>query len=300
MSERAMSERFLAACVQPTCIDDVEANLARISGLIREARAAGAALIATPEVSNLIAPNRAVALERSEPETQGTLCAYRALAAELGAWLSIGSLSIRLEGHERIVNRSYLIDAGGRVVAHYDKIHMFDVELANGERYRESRTFRPGSRAVLAETPWGMLGVTICYDLRFAGLYRKLAQAGADFLTIPSAFTRQTGKAHWHVLHRARAIETGCFVIAAAQCGEHSSRRQSYGHSLIVDPWGAVLADGGEEPGIVVAEIDPAKVAEARAMVPSLRHDRDFELAAPMAGPGAGPGAGEASAEAAQ
>lgn len=278
-----MSARFLAACVQPTCTGDVEANLAQVSGLIREARAAGAELIATPEVSNLIAPNRAVALERSEPENQGSLPAYRALAAELGAWLSIGSLAIKLDGQDRIVNRSFLIDAGGAVVAHYDKIHMFDVELANGERYRESGTFRPGGRAVLAATPWGMLGVTICYDLRFPGLYRGLAQAGAAFLTIPSAFTRQTGKAHWHVLHRARAIETGCFVIAAAQCGSHSSRRQSYGHSLIVDPWGVVLADGGEAPGIVVAEIDPAKVAEARAMVPSLRHDRDFELAAPAA-----------------
>ena len=278
-----MSGTFLAACVQPTSGEDVQENLAQVSGLIRQARAAGAELIATPEVSNLVAPRRAATLERSESEGAGSLPAYRALAAELGAWLSIGSLAIKLDGQDRVANRSYLINASGEVVASYDKIHMFDVDLASGESYRESRTFQPGTRAVLAATPWGVLGITVCYDLRFPGLYRQLAQAGADFLSIPAAFTRQTGKAHWHVLQRARAIENGCFVLAAAQCGEHNARRQSYGHSLIVNPWGEVLADGGAAPGVVTAEIDPAEVAKARAMIPSLAHDRDFALPAPAA-----------------
>ena len=211
------------------------------------------------------------------------LAALREVAQETGVWLLIGSLAIDLSrepgtagGEHRLANRSYLVDPGGAVVAHYDKIHMFDVDLAGGESYRESNAFRPGGRAVLAETPWGVLGMTVCYDLRFPHLYRTLAQAGADFLAIPSAFTVPTGKAHWHVLLRARAIENGCLVFAPAQWGEHAEGRRTYGHSLIVDPWGEVLADAGEGVGIVSARIDLAAIAKARRMVPSLQHDRPF------------------------
>ncbi len=198
----------------------------------------------------------------------------------------MGSLAIRLEA-ERLANRSYLIDPHGRVAASYDKIHMFDVQLSEREGYRESSTFRPGARAVVAETPLGPIGLTVCYDLRFPYLYRALAHAGAKILTIPSAFTRVTGEAHWHVLLRARAIEAGAYVIAPAQCGAHAGGRRTYGHSLIVAPWGEVLADGGAEPGFVIAEIDLAAVAEARRRVPSLDHDRAYEAPERIAPPAA-------------
>jgi predicted amidohydrolase len=201
--------------------------------------------------------------------------AFQALAAELKAWLLIGSLAVKLDA-KTCANRSFLFDPQGRIAARYDKIHMFDVDLANGETYRESATFRPGEQAVTADLPWGRVGLTVCYDLRFAYLYRALAQAGASFLTVPAAFTVPTGEAHWHVLLRARAIETGCYVFAPAQCGEHAEGRKTYGHSLIVAPWGEVLADGGEEVGIIYADVDPAKVTKARNMVPALRHDRPF------------------------
>jgi predicted amidohydrolase len=215
---------------------------------------------------------QAVVAEEHEP----ALAAFRGLARETGAWLLVGSLAIRL-GPETLANRSFLLDDAGRIVARYDKIHMFDVDLPGGESYRESALYRPGARAVVADTPWGRLGMTVCYDLRFPYLYRTLAHAGAVMLTIPAAFTKFTGQAHWHVLLRARAIETGCFVVAPAQCGSFSGGRESYGHSLIVAPWGEVLADGGEAPGFVVAELDLDRVARARRMVPSLRHDRSFE-----------------------
>jgi predicted amidohydrolase len=183
------------------------------------------------------------------------------------------------------VNRSFLIDRKGDVAARYDKIHMFDVDLAGGESYRESSNYRSGELAVVADLPWGRLGMTVCYDLRFPALYRALAEAGASFLAIPSAFTKQTGEAHWHVLLRARAIENGCFVFAAAQGGKHENGRETYGHSLAIDPWGRILAEGGVEPGVLIADIDPAEVAVARAKVPSLRHGRRFELVEPMAEP---------------
>ncbi|HEY2112025.1 MAG TPA: carbon-nitrogen hydrolase family protein, partial [Dongiaceae bacterium] len=190
-------------------------------------------------------------------------------------WVHVGSLALRVSP-DRAANRSFLIAPDGEIAARYDKIHMFDVDLANVERYRESAAFRPGHQAVTADLPWGRLGLTICYDLRFAYLYRALAKAGAGFISIPAAFTRPTGQAHWHVLMRARAIETGCFVFAPAQTGEHAEGRKTYGHSLIVAPWGEVLADGGEEVGFITARIDPAKIAEARGMVPALTHDRGF------------------------
>jgi predicted amidohydrolase len=275
-----MSTPFTVACLQLTSGPEVAGNIAMTSRMVREARKAGADFILTPENTGLMAPRRELILSLAEPEeSHPAVPAFQALAAEIGAWLLIGSLAIKLSPTQ-CANRCYLFDPKGRIAARYDKIHMFDVDLASGERYRESATFRPGRQAVTADLPWGRLGITICYDLRFAHLYRALAKVGASFLSIPSAFTRPTGEAHWHVLMRARAIETGCFVFAPAQTGVHEGGRKTYGHSLIVAPWGEVLADGGLEPGIISARIDPAKVAEARGMVPSLTHDRDF--AAPV------------------
>jgi predicted amidohydrolase len=274
------STPFTAACVQFTASRDYEPNISAVSDLVRRARDAGADLVLTPENTGLMEPKRALRREKARDEANHpVLAALREVARETGVWLLIGSVAIDLtrEGDsERFANRSYFIDPAGGIVASYDKIHMFDVNLAAGESYRESNAYRPGGRTVNAETPWGILGLTVCYDLRFPQLYRSLAQDGADFLSIPSAFTVPTGKAHWHVLLRARAIETGCFVFAPAQWGEHAEGRRTYGYSLIVDPWGEVLADAGEGVGIVTARIDPARVAEARRMVPSLGHDRAF------------------------
>jgi len=271
-----MSAAFKVACVQLNAARDIAPNIAAASALIREAKAQGAAFILTPENTGMIEPKRPQMLEKAKPEAEHpAIPAFSALAAELGVWLLIGSLQIKLDA-ATCANRSFLFDDRGRIAARYDKIHMFDVDLKGGESYRESKTFRPGDRAVIADAPWGKVGLTVCYDLRFASLYRALAQAGASFLTVPSAFTVPTGQAHWHTLLRARAIETGSFVFAPAQCGEHAEGRKTYGHSLIVAPWGEVLADGGEEPGVITADIDPAKVAEARAMIPALTHDRRF------------------------
>ncbi|MCP5366868.1 MAG: carbon-nitrogen hydrolase family protein [Hyphomicrobiales bacterium] len=272
-----MPQTFTAACLQLTSRREVEDNLPIIRDLARRARADGADLILTPENTGFMAMGRKNLMARAEAEDENRpLAALRDLAAETGAWLLVGSLAVKLADDARVANRSYLIDPAGTVVAWYDKIHMFDVDLDGGESYRESNSFRPGDRAVVADLPWGRLGMTVCYDLRFPQLYRALAQAGAHFLAVPSAFTRQTGRAHWHTLLQARAIETGCFVLAPAQCGDHEDGRQTFGHSLIVAPWGEVLADGGEGVGIVRAEIDPARVAQARGRIASLRHDRDF------------------------
>jgi predicted amidohydrolase len=226
----------------------------------------------------MMEPKRALRLEKARSEADHPmLAAFRELARETGAWLLLGSAVVRRgDGDDRLANRSFLVAPNGEITARYDKIHMFDVELAGGESYRESNAFRPGDKAVLAELPWGVLGMTVCYDLRFPQLYRALAQAGADFLSIPSAFTVPTGRAHWHVLMRARAIETGCFVFAPAQWGEHAEGRKTYGHSLIVAPWGEILAEAPDGVGFVTAEIDRAKVADARRSVPSLSHDRSF------------------------
>ncbi len=272
-----MSGRFKVACVQVTSGADVDANIEAASGLIRAARQAGADFIALPEVVGLLGARRRIMLDNAVAEPRDrALRAFRELARETGAWLLVGSLAIKL-GPSRLANRSFLVDDAGDVVARYDKIHMFDVDLPDGETHRESALYKPGGRAVVAATPWGPLGMSVCYDLRFPYLYRALAQAGAIMLSVPSAFADVTGRAHWRVLLRARAIENACFVIAPAQCGRHSEDRETHGHSLIVDPWGEVLADGGAAPGFVVAEIDPARVGEARRMVPSLRHDRGFE-----------------------
>ena len=271
-----VAEPFRVACVQLTSDRDPERTFPAADALVREAAAAGASLVMTPEVTPMLEPRGRLVLEKVRPEAADEwLPRYRSLARETGAWLLLGSMAVRVD-EARCANRSLLIDSEGMIVARYDKIHMFDVDLEGGESYRESRRYRPGGEAVIADTPWGRVGMTVCYDMRFPSLYRDLAQAGADYLTVPSAFARPTGRAHWHVLLRARAIETGCFVFAPAQCGEHAEGRKTYGHSLIVDPWGEVLADGGEEPGVVMAEIDPARVREARRMVPSLGHDRPY------------------------
>jgi predicted amidohydrolase len=267
---------FRAACVQLRSSDDVEENIRVASGFIREAAAMGALFVATPENTTLMAPDGGAKLERSFPEDRDpALPVFRALAEELGIWLLIGSLAIKVS-ETKTANRSFLVDPNGRIAARYDKIHLFDVDLPSGEKYRESNTVAGGDKVVLAELPWGKVGLTICYDLRFPQLYRALAKAGAFALTIPSAFTETTGKAHWHVLLRARAIENGAFVIAPAQGGTHANGRKTYGHSLIVSPWGEVLAEGGIDPGVFVADIDPAASADARTRIPNLQHDRDF------------------------
>src|SRR5947207_1254846 len=278
-----MSAGFTAACIQFTAGPDPEPNLQQVSELIRQARGAGADLIMTPEVSNFIESGRKRRDKARREADDPFLAGMRGLARETGAWILVGSLVIDPAGEpgadpgeERLANRSFLIDATGAIVARYDKIHMFDIDLPGGESYRESNAYRPGNRTVVAETPWGRLGMSVCYDLRFPHLYRALAHAGADFLTVPSVFTVPTGSAHWHVLLRSRAIENGCFVFAPAQWGEHAEGRRTYGHSLIVDPWGEVLADAGEGVGIVTARIDLAAIAKARRMVPSLQHDRPF------------------------
>jgi deaminated glutathione amidase len=278
-----MTVEFTAACIQFTAGPDPEPNLRQMAELIHRARGAGAELIMTPEASNFIESGRRRRDKARREADDPFLAGMRDLARETRAWILLGSLVIDPAGEsgvdsaeERLANRSFLIDAAGAIVARYDKIHMFDIDLPGGESYRESNAYRPGEQTVVAETPWGRLGMTVCYDVRFPHLYRALAQAGADFLGVPSVFTVPTGRAHWHVLLRARAIENGAFVFAPAQWGEHAAGRKSYGHSLIVDPWGEVLADGGEDTGIITARIDPARIAEARRMVPSLQHDRGF------------------------
>jgi predicted amidohydrolase len=269
--------RLTVACVQVNAGPEIAPNLAAAAEGVRRARDAGAELITLPENVSMVVQGRAKVLERVRAEADHpALPAFQDLARETGAWLLVGSLGILLDEDGRVANRSFLIAADGAVVARYDKIHMFDVDLPGGESYRESATFRPGERAVVAPTPWGGLGLTICYDLRFAYLFRALAQAGASLITVPAAFTVPTGRAHWQVLLRARAIETGCFIIAPAQCGTHDEGRQTYGHSLIIDPWGAILAEAGDEPGVITATLDLARVAECRGMVPALRHDRGF------------------------
>jgi predicted amidohydrolase len=256
--------------------DDPDENIRSASALIREARAAGADFIATPENTNLMAPDGGAKLELTWPEEKDpALPAFRQLAEELGTWLLIGSLAIKVSDNQT-ANRSFLITPRGAVAARYDKIHLFDVDLPSGEQYRESRTVAGGAAAVTVDLPWGCIGLSVCYDLRFPQLYRALARAGAVVLTVPSAFTETTGKAHWHVLLRARAIENGAFVIAPAQGGIHANGRRTYGHSLIVSPWGEILAEAGTDPGIIITGIDTAESAAARSRIPSLGHDRAF------------------------
>ncbi len=268
---------FRIACLQINSGSDYQSNLSTVTAMAREAAGAGAQFILTPEYALMMDGSGKVMRERAfAADGAPALAALQALARELGVWFLAGSLTLRVD-EERIANRSFLISADGQVVASYDKIHMFDVTMPDGRVIRESSTYRPGDRAVVADLPWGKLGMTVCYDLRFPGLFRVLAQAGAQFISVPSSFQRQTGKVHWHALLRARAIENESFIIAPAMCGDHSGNRQSYGHTLIIDPWGEVLAEGGEAPEIVYADIDPARVAKVRGMIPSLEHDREYK-----------------------
>lgn len=276
---------FRVGLIQMRSGRDPATNLDVATRLIGEAKAAGADYVLTPEMTNVMELSRERLFATiAEEDDDTTLAALRGLARKLSIHVHIGSLALRVSP-DKAANRSLLIDPKGDIVARYDKIHMFDVDLSGGESYRESRNFRPGDLAVVADLPWARFGLTICYDLRFPALYRALAEAGATVLTIPAAFTRQTGEAHWHVLIRARAIETGSFVLAAAQGGLHENGRETFGHSLAVDPWGRVIAEGGGEPGVVMAEIDLSAVAAARARVPSLEHGRRFEIVEPMAEP---------------
>jgi predicted amidohydrolase len=278
LPEHAGGGILKAACVQVNAGTELEPNLRAAGDLVRRARDAGADFIALPENVGWIVQGRAKTMERVRTEAEHPGIPFFAdLARETGAWILGGTLHVLLDDG-RAANRSYLFDAGGRVVASYDKIHMFDVTLKDGESYRESATFQPGERAVVAASPWGGIGMTVCYDVRFAYLYRALAQAGASILTVPAAFTVPTGRAHWHTLLRARAIETGCFVVAPAQIGSHDQGRQTYGHSLLIAPWGEVLADAGTDVGFITADLDLDRVAEARGMVPSLTHDRDVAV----------------------
>ena len=276
---------FKAAMIQMRSGLSPAANSDEAVRMIGEAKSAGADYVLTPEMTNILAAKREQLFSVVvEEEADASLATLREVARKLGIYVHIGSLAIKISP-DRAANRSFLIDPKGDILARYDKIHMFDVDLAGGESYRESRNYRPGELAVLADLPWGRLGLTVCYDLRFPALYRALAEAGATMLAIPSAFTKQTGEAHWHVLMRARAIENGSFVFAAAQGGKHENGRDTYGHSLIVDPWGRIIAEGGTEPGVIMAEINPAEVASARARIPSLQHGRRFEIVEPLAEP---------------
>ncbi len=279
------SATFCVGLVQMRTGRTPQANVDAAAKLIGEAKERGADYVLTPEMTNLMEVNRDRFFSAIVPEeNDASLAMFREIARRLSIYLHVGSLAVRVTP-EKAANRAFLIDPRGEIVARYDKIHMFDVDLTGGESYRESRSYRPGELAVLYDLPWGRLGVTICYDLRFPQLYRALAEAGASYLAIPSAFTKQTGEAHWHVLNRARAIENGCFVLAAAQGGKHENGRETFGHSLIVDPWGRILAEGGTEPGVIFAEIDPAQITAARGRIPSLQHGRRFELVEPMAEP---------------
>src|SRR6187397_2140934 len=279
------SSKFRVGLIQMRSARSPAVNIDDATKLIGEAKTGGADYVLTPEMTNIMEVSREKLFATIVPEeNDATLATFRELARALGIFVHVGSLAVKVSP-DKAANRSFLIDRRGDIAARYDKIHMFDVDLTGGESYRESRSYRAGDLAVVTDLPWGRLGLTICYDLRFPALYRALAEAGAMYLAIPSAFTRQTGEAHWHVLMRARAVENGSFVFAAAQAGDHENGRATYGHSLVVDPWGHVIAEGGTEPGVVMAEVDPAEVAAARARVPSLQHGRRFELIEPLAEP---------------
>jgi predicted amidohydrolase len=278
MAEPATSRSFRAALVQMCSGRDVETNVASATELVREAARTGAQYVLTPEMTTLMELERPRLIAAAKPEAgNAALAHFEALARELGIWLHIGSMPILLSGG-KLANRSFLISPQGRVAARYDKIHMFDVNLGGGEKYEESANYQPGRHAVVADLPWGPLGLTICYDLRFPTLFRALARAGARFITVPAAFTRPTGLAHWHTMLRARAIESQAFVFAAAQGGEHENGRVTFGHSLIVSPWGEILAEAGVQPAVTFADVDLQLLEDVRSRVPSLQHDRSFEV----------------------
>lgn len=272
-----MTQIIRAACVQLRAGLDVTRNIEDAVRLIRTAAGQGAQLISTPEMTHLFEGEGAALMAKARPEAEDAgLPVFCALAEELGVWLHLGSLAIKLSDTQ-CANRSFLIGPNGRVRARYDKIHMFDVQIGDGQVYRESARYRAGAQLTVAQAAGASLGLSICYDVRFAYLYRALAKAGANVMMVPAAFTKTTGEAHWHVLLRARAIETGSFVVAAAQSGHHENGKDTFGHSLIIDPWGRILAEGGVEPGVVVADLDLKLGTDARAKIPALLHDRTIQ-----------------------
>ncbi|GAB2186979.1 carbon-nitrogen hydrolase family protein [Roseibium sp. LAB1] len=268
---------FTAACIQLRSGKTISDNADAAESLIRAAAKDGAHYVQTPEMSNVLVRSREELLERiSDADDDQFLKRSRALAADLGIYLHLGSLAV-LAGNGKVANRAFLIAPDGNILATYDKIHMFDVDLPNGESWRESATYEPGTQTVIADLPFAKVGMAVCYDIRFPAIFRTQARQGAQVLTGPAAFTRQTGQAHWHVLQRSRAIENGAYVISAAQGGAHEDGRETYGHSLVVDPWGAVIAElDNDAPGYVLAEIEPKKVADARARIPAIANERDF------------------------
>lgn len=271
-----MARPLSIACLQTRPMPDFESAISEALGLASQAAGDGAQMLFLPEYCGGLATDQGAIRPPSAPEeSHPALTALRDFAARAKVWMQIGSVAV--DGPEgRILNRGFLVDDAGAIRARYDKIHMFDIQLSETEVFRESAHVAPGAAAVVEETPWARLGHTICYDLRFPRLYRDLAQAGAEILTIPAAFTQKTGEAHWHVLVRARAIENGAFAVAACATGPVPGGGATYGHSLVVGPWGEVLADGGEGPGVVAARIDLDAVAAARGRIPSLAHDRDY------------------------
>ncbi len=274
--------KFTAACIQNNAQNDIADNLPIVRDLVRQAASLKADFITLPECVSLLEPDNA-ALRAKVPAEQDHpfIPMFEEEARQSGAWILGGTLAIKVQditGENKIANRLYLYNPKGQITATYDKIHMFDVDLGGGETYKESATYAPGDQAVVTELPWGNLGLSICYDIRFPYLYRALAQAGAAILCAPAAFTKITGEAHWHILQRARAIETGSFMISPSLCGIHAEGRETYGHSVIINPWGDVLADGGTDVGVVTAEINLAEVTAARRKIPALTHDREFEL----------------------
>lgn len=272
-----MGEKFKVACIQLCSDNDIEANLKKASKLIRQATEDGAKLVLTPENVVLMSEGGKDLFSKSfSQDKHPAISEFCKLAKSLNIWLLVGSITIKSENKEKLYNRSLLIDNKGNVIEHYDKIHLYDVQVEGGETHNESKHYEYGKHLKLAKTPWGKLGMTVCYDLRFPHLFRSLAQGGADFISIPSAFTKFTGQSHWEVLLRSRAIENGCYIFAPAQTGDHPKNRETYGHSMIIDPWGKILADAGEDEGYIIVEIDTEKVKHIRSSLPSLKHDQDF------------------------
>lgn len=277
MPEKSRHNKFTVGLVQMSSTNEVAENMASAEALIREAAARGAKMVLTPEMTTLLELDRTALLGKIYTQDDDpSLPVFQDLARELDIRLVIGSMAIKVG--DKIANRCFVIAPDGKIAAHYDKIHMFDVDLPGGEQYRESRSYAAGEQAVVTPTPWGNMGLSICYDLRFPHLYRRLSQSGAQMLAVPAAFTAVTGEAHWHILLRARAIENGAFIFAPAQTGSHTSargdKRNTYGQSLLVDPWGDIIDDGGADVGVITAEIDLTLVEKARSRIPSLNHDR--------------------------
>lgn len=275
-----MTQTLRIGVVQTTTGIDPAANARDLVAALEQAKAGGAAMAFTPEMSGLLDRDRKRIFETARGEADDVVLAgVREAAARLGLWVHLGSLALTSAADpDRLVNRGFVIDDTGAVRARYDKMHLFDVDLPTGERYRESATYSPGAGAVVADTPWGRLGLSICYDLRFPRLYETLSGAGATILSVPAAFTRPTGKAHWHTLLTARAIEAAAFVVAAAQTGVHADGRETFGHSLVIDPWGTVLHDGGEAPGVACVDLDLGMIATARGRIPVIAHRREIAL----------------------